>query len=620
MNIRSEPVLSVRDLAVTFPTEEGPRKLLHEVSFEVSAGETLAIVGESGSGKSITAMSIMRLIGGGDGACIDGSVRLDGQELLGLSETAMQSVRGNKVAMIFQEPMTSLNPVMTIGAQISETLITHGMADRTSAREQAVALLEKVRIPAAAQRYDDYPSQMSGGMRQRVMIAMALACRPRLLIADEPTTALDVTIQAQILALIKLLQQEEQMGVLFITHDMGVVAEIADRTAVMNQGRIVEAGPTEQIFARPEEGYTRMLLASVPHLGSMAGIATPRRFPDIDPETGTVTSDGRDMPPLDAGGAPILTVKNMVTRFEMRGGLFNRLKGRVHAVENISFNLRAGETLSLVGESGCGKSTSGRSILGLTGVDSGEIWLRGRDLTTLSLEEMRRERRHMQMIYQDPFASLDPRMTVGQAVAEPLQIHRIGNAASRRDKVAGLLQKVGLPEDAAERFPHEFSGGQRQRICIARALALEPDFIVADESVSALDVSVKAQIINLMMDLQESLKLAYLFISHDMAVVERISHRVAIMYLGEIVEIGPREAIFSNPQHPYTRRLLAAVPVPDPARRRKGAALRVDEIPSPVRAPDYVAPDRTYREVAPDHFAQDYGPEWEHAETAQALP
>nr|HMN84274.1 ABC transporter ATP-binding protein [Burkholderiaceae bacterium] len=528
----------------------------------------------------------------------------EGRDLLKLPDAQMREVRGNQIGMIFQEPMTSLNPVLTIGFQIAETLIRHRGLNRADAERETVRLLEKVRIPAAASRVHEYPHRFSGGMRQRVMIAMALACRPRLLIADEPTTALDVTIQAQILSLIKLLQAEEGMSVLFITHDMGVVAEIADRTVVMYRGEAIEQGPTEQVFATQRQPYTRALLAAVPRLGSMIGEPLPLRFPVVDRATGTIQAPAPAPDTVDHARRPILEVAGLTTRFDIRGGVLGRVTGRVHAVENVSFSVHRGETLALVGESGCGKSTTGRSILRLIEPLAGSVLLQGEEVLKLAPEALRRKRRSMQMIFQDPFASLDPRMTIGRAVAAPLLMNGLAGKEEARDKVVDLLLRVGLSPDMASRFPHEFSGGQRQRICIARALALEPALIVADESVSALDVSVKAQVVNLMLDLQERLQLTYLFISHDMAVVERVSHRVAVMYLGEIVEIGPREAIFGNPQHPYTRRLIAAVPIPDPARRRQARPVVNDEIRNPLRAPDYVPPVRTWREIAPGHVVQ----------------
>ncbi|MHB2208509.1 ABC transporter ATP-binding protein [Methylobacterium sp. CM6257] len=602
----ADPILSVRDLTVSFRSDGRWREVVHGVSFDVGPRETVALVGESGSGKSVSALSILRLLPR-DASRIGGSVRFAGRALLAAAEAEMRRVRGDSIAMIFQEPMTSLNPVLTIGFQIAEALIRHRGLSRSAAEAEALRLLDKVRIPAARTRLHEYPHRFSGGMRQRVMIAMALACRPKLLIADEPTTALDVTIQAQILDLIKSLQDEEGMSVLFITHDMGVVAEIADRTVVMYRGRAVEAGPTGRIFDGPEEPYTRALLAAVPRLGAMAGRSRPLRFPVVDCATGATAPLNERPDTVESAERPVLEVRDLTTRFDIRSGLLGRVTGRVHAVERVSFSLAAGETLALVGESGCGKSTTGRSILRLVEPLSGSVLLDGEDITALDPKTLRARRQRMQMIFQDPFASLDPRMSVGAAVAEPLLINRLATAREARRRAEDLLTRVGLAPEMAGRFPHEFSGGQRQRICIARALALNPRLIVADEAVSALDVSVKAQVVNLMLDLQAELGLAYLFISHDMAVVERVSHRVAVMYLGEIVEIGPRAAVFGDPQHPYTKRLLAAVPVPDPARRRDRHALPDDEIRCPIRAPDYVAPERLYREVSPGHVVQDWG-------------
>ncbi|MGN8094040.1 ABC transporter ATP-binding protein [Methylobacterium sp. 22177] len=605
-----DPILSVSDLTVSFRSDGRWREVVHGVSFDVGPRETVALVGESGSGKSVSALSILRLLPR-DASRIGGRVRFAGRELLAAPEAEMRRVRGDSIAMIFQEPMTSLNPVLTIGFQIAEALIRHRGLSRSAAEAEALRLLDKVRIPAARSRLHEYPHRFSGGMRQRVMIAMALACRPKLLIADEPTTALDVTIQAQILDLIKSLQDEEGMSVLFITHDMGVVAEIADRTVVMYRGRAVEAGPTARIFDAPAEPYTRALLAAVPRLGTMAGRPRPMRFPVVDRATGLAAPTPETPDTVRAAERPVLEVRDLTTRFDIRSGLLGRVTGRVHAVERVSFSLAAGETLALVGESGCGKSTTGRSILRLVEPLSGSVLLDGEDVTGLDPKTLRTRRQRMQMIFQDPFASLDPRLSVGAAVAEPLLINRLATPREARRRAEDLLARVGLPPETAGRFPHEFSGGQRQRICIARALALNPRLIVADEAVSALDVSVKAQVVNLMLDLQAELGLAYLFISHDMAVVERVSHRVAVMYLGEIVEIGPRAAIFGNPQHPYTKKLLAAVPVPDPARRGARHALPDDEIRSPIRAPDYVAPERLYWEVAPGHVVQDWGADWD---------
>jgi peptide/nickel transport system ATP-binding protein len=599
------PVLSVSGLSTAFRVEGRWRTVVDDVSFDIAPRQTLAIVGESGSGKSVTALSIMRLVSTVNGR-IQGRIALEGQSLLDLPEDEMRKVRGNRISMIFQEPMTSLNPVLTIGFQISEALIYHRGLSRADAEAETVRILERVRIPAARQRVHEYPHRFSGGMRQRVMIAMALACRPKLLIADEPTTALDVTIQAQIVELIKVLQDEEGMSVLFITHDMGVVAEIADRVVVMWQGHKVEEGETARLFADPQHPYTRALLAAVPRLGAMQGQAQPLRFPVTNVKTGVVAPPAPTASTIDAAERPVLEVANLTTRFDIRTGALRRITGRVHAVENISFDLRAGETLALVGESGCGKSTTGRSILRLVPPSSGTILFEGKDVGTLDREGLRAARRRMQMIFQDPFASLNPRKTVGAAIAEPMVVHGLCDRPAARDRVAELLRKVGLAPDMASRFPHEFSGGQRQRLCIARALALSPRLIVADEAVSALDVSIKAQVVNLMMDLQEDLRLAYLFISHDIAVVERVSHRVAVMYLGEIVEIGPRAAVLENPQHPYTRKLMSAVPLPDPERRRARQKLLSDEVPSPVRPASYVPPARLYREVSPGHVVQDW--------------
>jgi peptide/nickel transport system ATP-binding protein len=598
----TSPVLSVSNLNTSFLVDGKWMDVVRDVSFDIGAKETVAVVGESGSGKSVTALSIMRLLSENN-ARLKGEISFGGQNLLDISQQDMQKIRGNRIGMIFQEPMTSLNPVLKIGKQITEVLVRHRSMTQAAARAEAIRLLDKVRIPAAKSRLDEYPLSFSGGMRQRVVIAIALACSPQLLIADEPTTALDVTIQAQILELIKVLQEEEGMSVLFITHDMGVVAEISDRTVVMYRGEAVETGTTQEIFQHANHPYTHALLSAVPKLGSMTGTLQPKRFPIVDMKTGEAASVADTADTVEHDKAPILEVKNLVTRFDIKSGFFGRVSGRVHAVENVSFDLREGETLSLVGESGCGKSTTGRSIMRLTEAKSGSVTVGGKDVRRAGKSSLLDIRKHMQMIFQDPFESLNPRMRVGEAIAEPIVTHGLAARSEVRKRVAELLTRVGLSPSMADRFPHEFSGGQRQRVCIARALALEPRFIVADESVSALDVSVKAQVINLMLDLQERFKLAYLFISHDMAVVERISHRVAVMYLGEIVEIGSRASVFENPQHPYTKKLMEAVPVPDPARRQI-RRISNDEIRSPVRAPDFVAPVRKYDEVSSGHFVQ----------------
>ena len=598
--------LTVAGLSVEFRSSERVVHAVSDLSFAIGRGETVAIVGESGSGKSVTALSLMRLVEHGGGRIVAGRLewtRADGNriDLAHASPETMRSIRGAEIAMIFQEPMTSLNPVFTVGEQIAESIRLHQGRDRQAARREALAMLEQVRIPDAAAVLERHPHQLSGGMRQRVMIAMALSCRPRLLIADEPTTALDVTIQAQILQLIRMLQQDMQMAVLFITHDMGVVAEVADRVVVMLGGEKVEDGAATRIFHSPQHPYTQTLLAAVPALGAMRGTDLPARFPLMRREPFARPAPPGTVAPARRG-VPLLKVRNLRTRFAVRGGLLGRVRRRVHAVEQVSFDLYPGETLGLVGESGCGKSTTGRSLLRLVDIDSGSIELEGRDIVGLSSEQFRPLRRDIQMVFQDPFASLDPRLTVGFSVAEPLYLHGVASGRSADERVAALLEQVGLSRDHAQRYPHEFSGGQRQRIALARALALEPRIIVADEAVSALDVSIRAQIVNLMLDLQAELGLSYLFISHDMAVVERISHRVAVMYLGQIVEIGPRRAVFEDPRHPYTRRLLDSVPVADPARRRRQTELSSQEIASPIRAvgdEPVVAP---LVEVAPGHF------------------
>ena len=601
-------VLAVDGLSVQFRSAERTVQAVRDLRFTVERGQTLAIVGESGSGKSVTSLALMRLVEHGGGDIVGGSAllrRRNGQvlDLLQAGKAQMREVRGADIAMIFQEPMTSLNPVFTVGEQIAESVRAHQGMDRAAASAEALRMLELVRIPEARNVLGRYPHQLSGGMRQRVMIAMALSCKPQLLIADEPTTALDVTIQAQILRLIRQLQDDLDMGVVFITHDMGVVAEVADRVLVMFRGDRVEEGATDEVFARPAHAYTRALLSAVPRLGAMQGSDLPRPFELLRVE------DGAPAPVPDAavdsrtpGAAPVLRVKDLVTRFDLKPGLFAKATRRVHAVEHASFDLHPGETLALVGESGCGKSTTGRSLLRLVPCQGGTIEFGGRDILKLPDGEVQALRRDIQFIFQDPFASLNPRKTVGFSLAEPLMVHNIGTPAERQARVRWLLDKVQLPPEAAERYPHEFSGGQRQRIAIARALALEPKVIVADESVSALDVSIQAQIVNLMMQLQREMGVAILFISHDMAVVERISHRVAVMFLGQIVEIGPRRAVFENPQHAYTRRLMAAVPVADPQRRHLKRALIEGEIPSPIRAIGDEPVVQPLVEVGPGHF------------------
>ncbi|WP_246703763.1 ABC transporter ATP-binding protein [Rhizobium sp. SEMIA 4085] len=597
------PLLDIQNLTVEFQTSSGLFRAVDGVSLSCDKGEILSIVGESGSGKSVAMLAMMGLLPWTAKITAD-RMTFDGKQLIGISGRQRRRIIGKDMAMIFQEPMSSLNPCFTVGFQLGESLRVHMGLNRKERRERSIELLNLVGIPAPEDRLSNFPHQMSGGMRQRVMIAMALASKPKLLIADEPTTALDVTIQGQILDLIKMLQEEEGTSVLFITHDMGVVAEIADRTVVMYRGEQVETGATADIFHRGRHPYTRALLSAVPGLGSMQGHVRPLRFPVVNAATGECDIPAEVGDTVAASAGPVLEVRNLTKRFDIHSGLFGRLTGRVHAVENVSFDLFSGETLSLVGESGCGKSTTGRAIMRLIEPQSGSVKADGRDVLALDKNGMREMRKTVQMIFQDPFASLNPRIRVGAAIAEPFLEHKMGTAKQAKEKVADLLEKVGLSADMMARFPHEFSGGQRQRICIARALALDPKVIVADESVSALDVSIKAQVINLMLDLQQSLNLAFLFISHDMAVVERVSHRVAVMYLGEIVEIGPRAAIFGNPQHPYTKMLMAAVPVPDPDRRRERRGLSTEELKSPVRPLDYVGPMHSYREIGAGHLVR----------------
>ncbi|MDR2111953.1 MAG: dipeptide ABC transporter ATP-binding protein [Candidatus Accumulibacter sp.] len=606
-SLPEDRVAAVDGLTVSFSTSERSVTAVKDLSFHVDRGETLAIVGESGSGKSVTSLSLMRLVEHGGGRIVEGRLLLrrgDGRvlDLARADERTLRHVRGGDVAMIFQEPMTSLNPMFPVGEQIAESIRLHQGKDHARAEAEALRMLELVRIPESRQVLRRYPHQLSGGMRQRVMIAMALSCHPALLIADEPTTALDVTIQAQILQLIRALQEEMRMGVMFITHDMGVVAEVADRVLVMLGGEKVEEGETGAIFNAPRHPYTQALLAAVPRLGAMRGQDFPARFPLPGTDAAGAGAPPEAQSTVMTGGGPVLRVHELVTRFPVRSGLFGRVTKEVHAVEKVSFDLYPGETLALVGESGCGKSTTGRSLLRLVESQGGAIEFAGQRIDTLAGPALQRLRRDIQFIFQDPFASLDPRVTVGFSIMEPLLIHRISAGADARKRVDWLLEKVGLPSEFAQRYPHEFSGGQRQRIAIARALATGPKVVIADESVSALDVSIRAQIINLLLDLQKEFGLAFLFISHDMAVVERVSHRVAVMYLGQIVEIGPRRAIFENPRHPYTKKLMDAVPVADPARRKRHRPLLSEEIPSPVRALGDEPLLVPLQEVGPGHF------------------
>ncbi|MCQ1838180.1 ABC transporter ATP-binding protein [Neorhizobium galegae] len=600
----STPLLAVDDLSVEF----GASRVIENLSFSVSAGQTVAIVGESGSGKSVTSLSIMRLADMLGANYPTGRILFQtagGEiDLLKLDQKRMRSIRGKEISMIFQEPMTSLNPVFTIGDQVAEILKLHEGKSNSAALAEAKRLLDMVRLPDAAELLTRYPHQLSGGMRQRVMIAMALACRPRLLIADEPTTALDVTIQAQILNILRDLQKELGAAVIFITHDMGVVAEMADDVVVMWKGKAVEKGKALDIFEKPVNAYTRTLLAAVPKLGSMTGEEFPKRLTLTVLENGEPKLSGVERIQNTAryDAAPLLSVRDLVVRFDIKKGLLGKVTHRVHAVEKVSFDIHPGETLALVGESGSGKSTIGRTIQQLQKATAGNITFSGKPLSAMSMAERHNLRRDVQYIFQDPFASLDPRKTVGFSVAEPIRTHGLLDSEKEIAKtVDALLERVGLTSAHARRYPHEFSGGQRQRVCIARALASKPKLIIADEALSALDVSIQAQIINLFMDLQEERGLAYLFISHDMAVVEKMSHRVAVLYLGQIMEFGNRRQIFETPSHDYTRRLLSAVPVADP-RRRKPLAMIEGDIPSPVRAVGNEPVLLAREEIAPGHY------------------
>ncbi|MCB0422417.1 MAG: ABC transporter ATP-binding protein [Bdellovibrionales bacterium] len=562
----SDILLEIKDLAVDFRTEDGVVNAVKNISFKISKGKTVGLVGESGSGKSVTSLAIMQLIPDPPGRISNGQILFEGKNLLSLSDSAMRKVRGNKISMIFQEPMTSLNPVFTVGDQIIETIMLHQHMTKTEAHEKALKLLDQVGIPNPLERIKSYPHEMSGGQRQRVMIAMAIACEPDLLIADEPTTALDVTIQKQILDLLADLQKEYGMSVLFITHDLAVIGDIADEVVVMYKGDIVENGSVKDIFLNPQHPYTKGLLSCRPSLES-----NPERLPTVDDYLQKDGSAKEFDPtklkqalayrPVGEDNPVLLEIRGVKTYFPLKKGFFGGVKSWVKAVDDVSLKVYKGRTLGLVGESGCGKTTLGRSILRLVDAKEGEILYKGQNLLTMSPNELREMRRKIQIVFQDPYASLNPRMTVGSIVMEPMIIHNLGaNKEERLQKAAELIEKVGLSREMLNRYPHEFSGGQRQRICIARALAVEPEFIVCDESVSALDVSIQAQILNLLLDLQEEFGLTYIFISHDLAVVKFIADEVAVMNKGEVVEMANATEIYTNPKDPYTRKLLDAIP------------------------------------------------------------
>ncbi len=607
-------VIEVTNLRTQFRTEDEVVRAVDDISFRIEPGRVLGIVGESGSGKSVTSLSIMRLLA--STAKIEtGKIALFGKDLVSLPEPELRKIRGSQISMIFQEPMTSLNPVFTCGEQVMEALILHQKMSRADARNRTIELFREVGIPNPEQRVDQYPHQMSGGQKQRVMIAMALSCDPELLIADEPTTALDVTIQAQILDILRKLRDTRGMAIMFITHDLGVIAEIADEVLVMYRGKMVEYGPVLDIFAAPKHPYTKGLLACRPRLDTPYRLLpTVQDFMEERTVNGTVeiiekklddvrlkalreTGRGRLLHPkselaamghpweqgnqqadaqaVPEGTAPLLAVKELKVYFPVRRGVFARVHDYVKAVDGVSFNVYRGQTLGLVGESGCGKTTAGRAILRLIEPTDGQVIYNNVDLAKLGDHDLRKMRRHLQIIFQDPYGSLNPRMTVESTLLEPMNIHRIGSSAQqRRDRAAALLTEVGLGPEHLRRYPHEFSGGQRQRICIARALAVEPDFIICDESVSALDVSVQAQVLNLLKELQAKRGLTYIFISHDLSVVKFMADMMAVMNQGKIVEFGPSEAIYANPMEEYTRRLISATPKDDLEHIRQHVAER----------------------------------------------
>ena len=589
-------LLSVNNLNIEAHTRMGVVRVVKDLSFSIKQGETLGVVGESGCGKTVTALSIMKLLPKETLKISSGNIIFDNKAINNLSDSELEKIRGNEISMIFQEPMTSLNPLFTVGEQVAEVVRRHKNVSKERAWKRAIELLDLVKIANPDKKVSDYPFQLSGGQRQRVMIAVALACEPKILIADEPTTALDVTIQAEILALINRLKDETGTAVMFITHDMAVVAQMADRVIVLYPGEKVEEGTVHEIFNNPKHEYTKSLLAAVPKLGEMAS----RKYPE--PMRLMGKGDTQIIEPIIGTDEPILSVKKLVTRYSIRGGLFQRIKAKVHAVEDISFTIMKGKTLSLVGESGCGKSTVGRSLIRLVEPASGEVYLDGQNILDLTVKDVRDARSKIQMVFQDPFASLNPQRPLFDQVAEPLRNYGIFKLEELQKRIGDLFDRVKLPQSFMRRYPHQLSGGQRQRIAIARALALNPKVIIADEPVSALDVSVQAQVLNLMMELQVDLGLSYLFISHDMAVVERVSHDVGVMYLGRLVEIGPRQAIFRNPHHPYTKDLLKAVPIADPSKRKTEREMNFKPLPSPIHDLTHDPKPSEYKKIAKDHY------------------
>ena len=556
-----ETVLEISNLAVSFDTPDGDVEAVKGVSMTIDKGECLGVVGESGSGKSQTFLAAFGL--SSENANVKGSVKFQGREVLGMRRKELDSFRGRHVAFIFQDPLTALTPHMTVAAQMGEVLAHHFGMRGESARQRAIEWLERVRIPEAARRLTQYPHELSGGMRQRVMIAMAMMAEPALLVADEPTTALDATVQAQVLDLIEDLRKDTQAAVALITHDMGVIARMAQRVAVMRRGEVVEAGTVEEIYSKPKADYTRMLLAAVPRIDG----ARAHQLAPPDP------------------GPPILKVDDVRVQFpvKVQDGVFSKIK-QLRAVDGVSFSLRAGETLGIVGESGCGKSTLARAVVQLLPRNAGSVTFVGRELVPSEKEAIRKARHDLQIVFQDPLASLDPRMTLGASIAEPLlAFEPLLTREQREDRVKAMMAQVGLDPDLINRYPHELSGGQNQRVGVARAMILKPKLVVCDEAVSALDVSIQAQIMKLLIDLQREFHTSMLFISHDLAVVREISHNVLVLYLGRSVEYGPAETILTDPRHPYTRALLAASPTPDPDIARNKPRVRlVGDLPSPL--------------------------------------
>ena len=594
------PVLDVKKLKVNFQTKTGKVTGVNDLSFSIFPGETVCLVGESGSGKSVSSLAIMRLVEFGGGKIDAGTIMFASNsyvqsDLINSDQNKMREIRGNEIGMVFQEPMTALNPVFTIKRQLTEGLRVHKQMSKNDADVEALNLLKSVRIPEPERRLLQYPHELSGGMRQRIVIAMALACKPKILIADEPTTALDVTIQAEILTLLNRLKKETGTSILFITHDMAVVAQIADRVVVMYHGEKVEEGNVDEVFNNPKKDYTKKLISSVPKLGAMKGKKYPEPLKlDSTNKTKSIKIVGTTK--------PLLEVKNLVTRFPVTGGMFRKKIANLHAVEDVSFTINRGQTFSLVGESGCGKTTIARSVLRLEESESGEVFMDGVDILKQNKKDLLRQRLNMQMVFQDPYGSLNPVMKLFDQVAEPLINYKIASGHNLNKKISELFDKVRLPRSFLNRYPHELSGGQRQRVAIARALALNPKLLILDEAVSALDVSVQASVINLLLDLQDELGLSYLFVSHDMAVVERVSHYVGVMYLGRMVEIGDRQTIFSNPTHPYTRALMKAVPIADPKKRFNRDDINFKPISSPIMDLGFVPEPSRYNMIKKGHY------------------